>query len=169
MTEINDPAIGHLTFERHGIDAWVKSEHLDLIGTETPLSIQVDENGPTEQQRQVYLSLKNASADMRSELQEALFVFYKEQREIYAEVYEEMEVDVEEFVPTLTSSNQIWSILEPLDWCILGPESSVCMFEEPKDRCDTAIFWHGCWDIEHEFGALYKDGRLQRIAAPGDF
>jgi hypothetical protein len=169
MREMDDPIIGHLTFERREMDHWVKSDRLDLIGADIPLSIQSDENGPNEQQRQKYLSLKHAPADMRSELQDALFAFYKEQRELYASANADSEEYIEECLPILTSSDQIWAILEPADWYILGPDSSICMFDVPEDRCDTAIFWYGCWDIEHEFGALYKDGRLQRVAAPGDF
>ena len=51
------------------------------MGGAIPLNIQVGSDGPTEEQRQVYLTFKEAEADLKAELQEALFEFYKSERE----------------------------------------------------------------------------------------
>jgi len=172
ITEIDDPVIGKLTFDEYADENvlhWTRLEPLDLIGSDVSLIVQTDADGPTEHQRQVYLSLKSATAEMRAELQEALFEFYKVQRELYADACDDIEGYVEESLPVLESSDQIWGILDLLAWYIICPDSSIDMFGPSEDRCDSAIFWHGYWDIEHEFGVLFKDGKLQRIAGVGDF
>lgn len=169
-----DPVFGLLTFDPTVADsgAWGKQEQLQMIGGNISLSIQVGSGGPTQEQRQVYLTFRGSGSDTKAELQEALFEFYKSEREIYAPIYDEIcdePSQVEEFVPELTSSEGIWKLLTPDHWLILGPESWVGQEDVSGIKCDTAIFWHGCWDIEHEFGALFKDGRLIGIRGLGNF
>lgn len=169
-----DPVFGLLTFDPNIADSgtWSKQEHLPLMGGPIPLTIQIGNEGPTQEQRQVYLAFKENEAELKAELQEALFEFYKSEREDYALIYAEIcdsSSQVEEFVPVLSNSDEIWDILDPLDWMILGPESWVGQQDVSGIKCDTVLSWHGCWDIEHEFIALIKGGKLIGIRAPGNF
>jgi len=170
VTELNDPVIGRLEYSPNGdMPHWIKEEYLDCIGAAITLNIQAGIAGPSEQQRQVYSTFKTKQKSMKLELQEALFEFYKGEREAYAAGWDDSDDYFRECLPMLGSSDQIWALLDPQGWNILGPDSSTCTFDKPEERCDMAIFWHGCWDIEHEFCALFKNGKLQNIAGPGNF
>ena len=169
-----DSVFGLLTFNPASFESgtWTKQEHLSLMGGPIPLTIQIGNEGPAQEQRQAYLMLNKAEANLKAELQEALFEFYKSEREIYADIYEDICDDpsqAEEFVPVLSNPEEIWGILDPLQWMILGPESWVGQQDVSGIQCDTVLSWHGCWDIEHEFIALVKGGKLIGIRGPGNF
>ena len=89
---------------------WEKSEWSELTNATIPLQIYADTNGPTEEQRQVYLNFRQASKSLRAELQEALFDFYQIERENYVDVYAEICADAplglreEDFIPVLKAS-----------------------------------------------------------------
>ena len=164
---IDDPVIGPLTFEDYGLPTWTREDSLDILGGSIRLDIGADSQGPTELQRQVYITCKQMPMSVRDELQEAIFEFYKVEREAYAEVCGDIEGYVEEFLPVLEESSSIWGIIQPNYWRIMGPEPSDDGTIEVSDRYDATISWNGCWDVEHEFCALLKDGKLVSIEGPG--
>ena len=172
MQTIIDPIIGPLTLQ--GVYGgtgcwWKKLEPLALIGGPAPLEVHAELEGPTEEQRQVYLTLSKAGEGLRAELQEALYAFYKIEREAYAEVCADIEGYVEKCLPILRSSDEVWGILTPLLWSIEQPEIADEQTGEVAEEYDARLFWHGCWDVEHEFSALFRGGRLLGIEALGCF
>lgn len=171
MPQKIDPVFGLLTFHagEGGIGWWVKEEHLDLMGGSVPLEVHAATNDPTEVERQIYLAFKQAEKGLRAELQAALYAFYLMQREQYAEFCGDIKGYVEEFLPELKRSEEVWGILTPLCWLILGPETALQPYDELDGECDTLLSWHGCWDIEHEFSAFFGGGRFLGIEALGTF
>ena len=175
MQTIIDPIIGPLTFQgvHGGAGWWKKLEPLALIGGPVLLEVHADLSGPTKEQRQVYLSLSRPGEGLRTELQKALYVFYKIQREAYADACADIEGYVEDFLPVLQSSAEVWGILSPLSWSIVGPETADDQAEEAGEKYDAKydamLSWYGCWDEEHEFSALFRGGRFLGIEALGSF
>lgn len=167
---LEDPVFGTLTFDSPmgGLDNWNKQEHLELIGGSIPLRIHAGRSGPFEEQRQAYRTFKQTERSLRAELQEALFDFYKDEREVYADICSDIEGYVEEFLPILQTSDEIWRLLDPLEWLILGPETAVGALDGSGGKCDTMLFWHGCWDIEHEFGAMFEGGKFLKVVGHGN-
>jgi len=170
MEQIVDPAFGTLIFKPYNVAVgdWKKQDHLELLGSLIPLEIEGSADGPTEDQRQTYLAFKRADRGLRAELQEALFQFYQIQREQYADVYAEIcsrdpEFSEEDFIPILAKPEDIWGILTPDSWTILGAESADYHFKVLGSRCDVRLSWHGCWDTEHEFSAFYEGDKLLGI------
>ncbi len=167
MEQIVDPIFGTLVFAPHYHDVsvgyWKKQDYLELMGGLIPLNIKAGTNGPTEDQRQAYLALKRVDASLRSRLQEATLQFYQTQREIYADGYAAIcdnDAEVEEFVPILAKPEDVWGILIPNSWTILGTESADYLFETLSIRCDTMLSWHGCWDIEHGFDMIFQGDKF---------
>ncbi len=74
---------------------------------------------------------------------------------------------VEECWPLLQTSDEIWGILDTLER--LRPEMGVGQSEESGAKCDTMLFWHGCGDVKHKFGALFKGDKLLSVAGPDNF
>ena len=171
MEQIIDPVFGLLTFRTGvgAVDWWEKREPSKLIGAPVLLEIYAGSSGPTEEQRQVYLTLKQAEDSLRAELQEALYEFYKIEREAYADVCSDIEGYVEECLPLLQKSEETWGILTPLFWLIMGPETADVQAGEAGEKYDARLSWHGCWDVEHEFSALFRGGRFLGIDALGSF
>ena len=165
-----DPVLGPMAFRavEDGQGWWTKQDHLDLMGGLVPLEVYADANGPTEAQRQVYRTFKQAEKGLRAELQAALFAFYQIEREQYAAACGDIEGYVENFLPELQSSEEVWGILTPLSWLIVGPEI-VEWNEEADGECDSMLSWHGCWDAEHEFSALFEGGRFLGFEHLGTF
>ena len=170
MEQNIDPVLGPLTVRavEDGQGWRMKQEHLDLMGGPVSLEVYADANGPTEAHRQVYRTFKRAEKSLRAELQEALFAFYQIEREQYADARGDIEGYVEDFLPELHSSEEVWGILTPLSWVILGPETAE-RHEEADGECDSMLSWHGCWDVEHEFSALFDGGRFLGFEALGTF
>jgi len=164
---MEDAVFGMLTFVPKnwsgGVAYWEKPYFLGLFNAAIPLRIYADDCGPTEAQRQVYLTFQQAEKTLKPELQSALFEFYQSEREVYAAVYADICADdslglsEEEFVPVLKTSAEIWKILTPDSWVI----------DEARENRDTVIYCHGCWDIEHGFSILFNEGRLVGIESVG--
>ena len=171
MEQTIDLVFGPLAFRavENGQGWWTKQEHLDLMGGPVPLEVYADANGPTEAHRQVYHTFKQVEKSLRAELQEALFAFYQIEREQYADACGDMEGYIENFLPVLGSSDEIWEILTPLSWTIFGPEDYNGQFGEADAGCSMMLSWHGCWDIEHAFSALFEEGRFLGFEALGTF
>ena len=171
MKQNIDPVLGLLAFRasEDGKGWWMKQDHLDLMGGPVSLEIDGDADGPMEAQRQVYRTFKQVEKSLHAELQETLFAFYATQREQYADFCGDIEGYVENFLPVLESSDEVWEILTPLSWSIIGPGNYNGQFGEADAGCDMMLSWHGCWDIEHEFSALFEGGRFLGIEALGTF
>ena len=146
-----------------GIAYWEKPEYTGLFDTTIPLRIYAGTQGPTAAQQQAYSAFRQAEKKLRAELQEALFDFYQSEREVYADIYADICADAslglgeEDFVPVLETSDQIWKILMPDSWVI----------ETETEEHAIVIYCHGCWDIEHGFSILFKEGQLLGIEAMG--
>lgn len=140
MEQIIDPVLGSLAFRavEDGQGWWTKQEHLDLMGGPVPLEVYADASGPTEAQRLVYRTFKRAEKTLRAELQEALFAFYQIEREQYADACGDIEGYVEDFLPELQSSEEVWGILTPLSWLIVGTEIAE-RHEEADGECDSVL------------------------------
>lgn len=142
---------------------WEKPQYLELLKATVPLQIHAGIDGPAEEQRQVYTAFRQAEKRLRAELQEAIFKFYQIEREYYVDVYAEICADAflglreEDFIPVLETSDRIWDILTPYTLLIHGD----------NEEYDMAIYWHGSWDVEHEFSTLFKDAKLLGIEAMG--
>lgn len=155
------------------LDRWLRSAHSEpctpSMNRRFPLEINADEDGPTEKQRQAYLSFKQAEKSLRPDLQVALFEFYKIEREDYADICSDIEGYVEECLPVLHSSEEVWSLLTPLSCLITGPETDGEQYGQAGGHCDMMLSWHGCWDVEHEFSAIFEDGTFLGIEHLGCF
>jgi hypothetical protein len=81
---------------------------------------------------------------------------------VYANACGDIEGYFEWGIPELQAPDQIWGRLTPLSWLIVGPETE-------DDSCDVMLSWLGSWDVEHEFSALFQDGRFVGIEHLGCF
>ena len=164
---MEDAVFGTLTFVLgngpYGAAHWEKSEYVELFDATVPLRIYAGADGPTATQQQAYSLFRQAEKRLRSDLQEALFKFYQIERENYVDVYAEICADAslglreEDFIPVLETSDRIWDILKPYTLLIHGND----------EEYDIAIYWHGSWDVEHEFSTLFKDAKLLGIESMG--
>ncbi len=171
MKQIIDSVFGLLTFQSGAgaVGWWKKQEYLEVMDGPVPLEIHAEADGPMEEQRQVYQAFRQAGNNVKAEIQDALFEFYKIEREEYADICGDIEGYIEEFLPVLQNSDEIWNILTPLSWRIVGPESTFVQYEEANGEYDTKLSWHGSWDAEHEFSALFQGGRFLGVEHLGCF
>ena len=161
--QIEDPVFGSLTFTDGEVGTWGKPEYLASLNATVPLQIEADKSGPTEKQRKVYLIFQQSQERLREDLQRALFAFYQSEREAYIEVMDDGDLDfyIRECAPIIEQSDEIWSLLTPYFWYI---EKDA----DEENGHDTSFYWHGSWDVEHEFCAQFKEGKLLGIEGMGE-
>jgi len=171
MEQNIDPVLGPLAFRavENGQGWWTRQEHLDLMGGTVPLEVHAATGDPTEVERQIYRTFKQAEKGLRAELQAALYAFYQIQRKQYADACGDIEGYIDNFLPELQRPEEVWGILTPLSWLILGPKTAFYQYDELDGECEVLLSWHGCWDIEHEFSALFGGGRFLGIEALDSF
>ncbi|WP_125205868.1 DUF6985 domain-containing protein [Capsulimonas corticalis] len=155
---IQDPVFGTIVGD-DGI--WEAREPVEFLGRLILLLIDADEKaGPTEHQRQRFREFLEKRDTLKPGLEAAIFQYYQDENEMYRTFLAQDEIG--EYLPTLTTPEQIWDLTAPV--AIHIPRQSP---EDQEDMdCDLAIEWSTSWDVEHGLKTCYRNWEIVAVVMP---
>ncbi len=150
--QIVDPVFGKLTSFK-GL-MWEGRLDMDLLRAGAQSFDLETEKAPDDQLRALFMRFRDAQAEFKPILQEALFTHYQSLCDEWRELLEE---DAEKLAPFLHTSDQIWALLS---------DPTLLLYEQSPDRPDlqgVELHWNATWDQEHGLGVKVLDGQGDRV------
>ena len=129
---------------------WEGRLDTELLGPDTVLYLET-EKAPDDHLRALFMRFRDAQAEFKPILQEALFTHYQNICDEWRELLEE---DAEKLAPVLHTSDQIWALLS---------NPTLLLYEQLTGRPDlqgVELHWNATWDQEHGLGVKVVDGQV---------
>ena len=143
---IIDPFFGKLTFDV----IWIGSIDVPPLGEiEVTISGGVQGDLPTEEQRKAVSDLIHAMTRLLPTIYEALFIYYRDNREVYVP----LAIDVDEEAPELASVDEIHRVLEGPPWLFVDCHGQG---ESPS----LILAWGATFDDEHGIRVELINGEI---------
>jgi hypothetical protein len=144
-----------------GLDMWEAEVFVPFWGGPIPVRIAAPAGGPSRRQAQILEAILSYQGDLRSQIEESLFAYYKQKVEGTAG-YFERGVDVTaQRAPKLHGSGEVWGLLSAIAVYIpaCSAAANEAVFELHMD-CS--------WDADHGLCVRIRDWRVAKIAGQMD-
>ncbi|MEO7714835.1 MAG: hypothetical protein ABIY70_01420 [Capsulimonas sp.] len=155
---LNDPVFGAIVGED---GYWEKQDLVPFLGYDVDVSITCGSAAePDDAQRARFLQFLEKRDQLKAELEEAIFNYYQEVYENYQVIWDEVDENAaEKNAPTLTSSEAIWTLIEPSAIGVL-PQDPTSVGDSDAD---FDIQWGTSWDVEHSLLVSFQDWKILSV------
>lgn len=138
-----DAVFGELSFE----DGWQTQAYIPIFNKTLSISINnARAFPPAHEEHSIWQRFMKHQASLKELLESIMFDYYQRHLEAFRRSYSAEE----EYVPTLTKSSEVWTLVEALSiWIELGHEDTSCCL---------SISFNAQWDEEHSMDiSFYED------------